>query len=332
VNGISSGQIYYFNQSQSSDISPYKVLSPTPSGAIEQIVPTTLTNNQRDVLVSSFLTPELGFSVIPGGVQRFHFHFLKGASGHDIEIYATIQLADSSGTPLAPSISSGLSEIGWIDNVTPVELTTDLTLPTTTIDPTNRMIVRIYASNYNSATHTINWYTEGTQYYSFVITSVAVLYATSGTSGSSGTSGGTGSSGSAGSSGTSGSNGSSGATGTNGTSGTSGLLAASNILITTSANITTDTQGSSGGVNYPQHGRNVMINNGATAITISMSNTSIPTDFIASYTKIGTATITFTFSALNIVFPNGNLLSGGPGSSALLTRNGSTAYLLINNV
>jgi len=105
-----------------------------------------------------------------------------------------------------------------------------------------------------------------------------------------------------------------------------------NILITTSSNITTDTLGSSGGVNYSQNGRNVMINNGATAITLTMFNTSTPTDFIASYTKIGTATITFTFSALGIIFPNGNLLSGGPGSTALLMRNGSTAYLLINNV
>lgn len=107
---------------------------------------------------------------------------------------------------------------------------------------------------------------------------------------------------------------------------------ASNILITTATNITNATQGSSGGVDYPQHGRNVMINNGATAITLTTDVGSTPTDFIASYTKVGTATITFTFTGLTIVFPNGNLLSGGPGSTALLTRNGSTAYLLINNV
>ena len=59
----------------------------------------------------------------------------------------------------------------------------DLTLPTTTIDPTNRMIVRIYLSNNDSNTHSVNWYTEGTSYYSFVITSVGVVGGTSGSSG-----------------------------------------------------------------------------------------------------------------------------------------------------
>lgn len=107
-----------------------------------------------------------------------------------------------------------------------------------------------------------------------------------------------------------------------------------NILITTSSNITTDTLGSSGGVNYSQNGRNVMINNGATPITFTVNIANTPTDFIASYTKLGvsSAIITFTFVGFLIVYPNGNLLSGGPGSTALLTRNGGTMYLLINNI
>jgi hypothetical protein len=108
---------------------------------------------------------------------------------------------------------------------------------------------------------------------------------------------------------------------------------ASNILITTNANITTQTTGTSGGISYTQNGRNVMINNGATAITVAATVASTPTDFIASYTKIGTATITFTFTGTGFVFitPNGAVLSGNAGSTALLTKNGSTVYLLINN-
>ena len=50
----------------------------------------------------------------------------------------------------------------------------DLVLTTTTIDPTNRMIVKIYCNNDDSSTHNITWYTEGTSYYSFVKTSVSV--------------------------------------------------------------------------------------------------------------------------------------------------------------
>ena len=110
-----------------------------------------------------------------------------------------------------------------------------------------------------------------------------------------------------------------------------------NILIgsgTGMGNITTQTTGTSGGISYPQNGRNVMINNGATAITVAATVASTPTDFIASYTKIGTATITFTFTGTGFVFitPNGAVLSGNAGSTALLTKNGSTVYLLINNI
>jgi hypothetical protein len=107
-----------------------------------------------------------------------------------------------------------------------------------------------------------------------------------------------------------------------------------NILITTSSNITNQTTGTSNGVSYSQNGRNVMINNGATPITFTANIANTPTDFIASYTKLGvsSATITFTFVGFIIVFPNGNLLSGNPGSTALLIRNEGTIYLLINNV
>ena len=157
-------------------------------------------------MISDYITEELGFAVIPGGVQRFHTHLLKQASNDQIQFYVEIQLTDSSGTPIGPTLSSGSSEIGWVDASTPVEVTVDLTLPTTTIDPTNRMIVRLYLDNNNSSAKSVVYYTEGTSYYSFVLTSVGVVGSTSGTSGSSGTSGANGSSGSSGTSGINGAN------------------------------------------------------------------------------------------------------------------------------
>jgi len=107
-----------------------------------------------------------------------------------------------------------------------------------------------------------------------------------------------------------------------------------NILITTTSNITTETLGTSGGGSWSQNGRNAMINNGATAITITANTVSTPTDFIASYTKVGSATISFLFTGAGKVevVPNGSVLGGDPGSTALLTKNGNTFYLLINNL
>ena len=211
-NGISVGAVYYFNQSQASDVSPYKVLTTVPDG-VQQTLVVNMTGSQQNKLVSSFLTPQLGFVVIPAGTQRFHFHYLKQAENDLIEAYVTIQLANSSGTVIGPTISSGIAAVGWIDASTPDEVTTDITLPTTGIDPTNRMIVKLYLNNMNSSGNSTTWYTEGNSYYSFVITTVGVIAGTSGSSGTSGTSGSSGIKGATGSNGSSGTSGSSGLVG-----------------------------------------------------------------------------------------------------------------------
>ncbi len=213
--GISAGATYYFNQSVPSDVSPFRELSINPSAGSEQIVTTPLTSLQQNVQVSSFLTPELGFAVIPGGTQKFNFHFLKQAEANNIQVYATTQLANAAGTPIGSVQTSGSSAIGWIDASTPVEVVCELTLPTTTIDPTNRMIVRIYVSNNDNQVRSINWYTEGSQYYSFVVTTTGVV-------GNQGPQGAQGPTGPQGTNGTDGAQGAQGPSGTNGTNGAQG--------------------------------------------------------------------------------------------------------------
>jgi hypothetical protein len=69
-------------------------------------------------------------------------------------------------------LTSAETLIGWVDASTPIEVGCDLTLPTTVIDPTNRMIVKLYLNNDDNNTHSVIWYTEGTSHYSFVITSL----------------------------------------------------------------------------------------------------------------------------------------------------------------
>jgi len=188
-NGISAGQVYYFNESINSDVSGYKLLTTEPSTGTTQTVTTNLTGSQQNVLVSDSITPQLGFNVIPGGVQRFHLHYLKQASNDNIDAYVEIQLADSSGTPIGPTITSNIALIGWVTSVIPVEVNVDIVLPTTTIDPTNRMIARLYLNNNTSSSKSVVYYTEGNSYYSFVLTSVGAIAGTSGSSGSSGYSG-----------------------------------------------------------------------------------------------------------------------------------------------
>jgi hypothetical protein len=102
-----------------------------------------------------------------------------------------------------------------------------------------------------------------------------------------------------------------------------------NILITSEIGITTQTLGTNGGLEYSQDGRNVMIANGAVPIQVTATNAS--SSFIASYTKLGTGIITFASSPAPIA-PYGTQLYGKEGSTALLTKNGTTVYLLVNNL
>ena len=208
--GISAGQIYYFNLSATASVAGYRDLStePLPNGGTYST--TSLAGNETGKLVNAFITEPLGFSLIPGGTQRFHLHFIKGAVGHDIEAYVNIRLTDNAGTPIGPTLSTNKTYIGWNDATTTVEVFVDLTLPTTGIDPTNRMIANIYLDNKDSNARTVQWHTEGTDDYSYVVTSVGVV---NGTSGTSGVNGATGSNGTNGTSGTSGINGAVGATG-----------------------------------------------------------------------------------------------------------------------
>ena len=100
------------------------------------------------------------------------------------------------------------------------------------------------------------------------------------------------------------------------------------ITITTAVSITTDT---TSGV-YGQHGRHNKISNGANAINIECVSTS-NADFVASYEKIGTATITFTAGAgITLTTLSGTAaMTGVAGSKACLSRNGNIYYLQITN-
>ena len=78
-----------------------------------------------------------------------------------------------------------------------------------------------------------------------------------------------------------------------------------------------------------------MINNSGTDIIFSV-NTGATTNFIASYTKLGAANITFSAGTASLIaFPNIEpvvILDGLAGSTALLTRTNNSYYLLINNI
>lgn len=103
-----------------------------------------------------------------------------------------------------------------------------------------------------------------------------------------------------------------------------------NITITTSSSITTNTLSTINSFN--QNGRNIVLSNGVNAINLTCEITS-DSKFVASYTKLGSAAITFTAgSGATLVQVDGTaILNGAVGSTACLTRSGNTFYLQISN-
>ena len=103
-----------------------------------------------------------------------------------------------------------------------------------------------------------------------------------------------------------------------------------NITITTSSSITTNTLSTINSFN--QNGRNVILSNGVNAINLTCEITS-DSKFVASYTKLGSAAITFTAgSGATLVQVDGTaILNGAVGRTACLTRSGNTFYLQISN-
>ncbi|WP_294962377.1 hypothetical protein [uncultured Flavobacterium sp.] len=102
----------------------------------------------------------------------------------------------------------------------------------------------------------------------------------------------------------------------------------SQITITTTTSITTDTLDTNG---KKQLGKNVIINNGASAINITVNG---GTDFCASYLKHGAGAITFVQAAgRTLVQVNASAtLNGAAGSTATISSIGTTDYLRISNM
>jgi hypothetical protein len=101
----------------------------------------------------------------------------------------------------------------------------------------------------------------------------------------------------------------------------------SQIIITTTVSITTDTLDNLG---YTQKGKNVVIDNGVNAINITVNG---GTDFLASYLKHGTGAITFVQGAGRTLtqVDATSVLSGVVGSTATISSVGTIDYLRISN-
>ena len=151
-----------------------------------------------------------GTLAIPAGNWTFNGWFYVSSGTTCTIKYEVCKLAISGvSTVLFTTASS--SVITSTSAITPSEIVTNYTIPSDiTILTTDRIIVRVLASNSSVTARTVHFLYQGTTFASHIETTLTVI-GVNGTNGTSGTSG------------TTGTTGTSGTSGTTGTSGTSGL-------------------------------------------------------------------------------------------------------------
>jgi hypothetical protein len=222
--GASTGKTYWFNTSQTSSVPTYSVLATSPSGAPQQLTTGVAPGSTNNHLVASYITEPLGFMTVPGGSQLFHLHFIKPGSNDNLFTYVELQLANSAGVPYPGSFTTSTEYIDW-NAGNPSLVLPEVTLATFTLSTTDRMIARIYINNTDATSHSYTFYTEGSQYYSYVLTSLEVI-GNPGATGPTGPIGATGATGPQGEIGATGPQGEIGATGAQGIQGPTGAQGA----------------------------------------------------------------------------------------------------------
>jgi hypothetical protein len=121
--------------------------------------------------MQQFISEEFGFTLIPAGAQRFYLFFTKPTNGSDVYAFARLKLADSTGTVLATIGDTDETAISF-DGANPVLVQCEIVFPSSAVDETDRMIIVVYARNADSTARSIDFYTEGSNHYSYVVTSL----------------------------------------------------------------------------------------------------------------------------------------------------------------
>jgi hypothetical protein len=170
--GSGGGIVYYLNLSNSQ--TPYREFSPTPTSAAEQSSGISI-NNGATATIAEFLSP-LGLpnvNVLPGGIWAFHLHSNKTTSNASFQIFAEVWKRSSGGTETLLFTTD--SEPVLSTSPTINMQICDAYFSGCPLDVSDRILVKVNATNTSNQAHTITLYTEGGQHYSYATTTFAVL-------------------------------------------------------------------------------------------------------------------------------------------------------------
>ena len=165
--GGAGGQIYYFNLSNNQ--TPYKEFSVFGLNNSEQFATVSVDSGVSST-IQSFLTP-IGYPntlLIPSAYWSFYLHSYKEDSNANFELYCDIYIRTSGGSETYLFSTDPTDNILESPNVTMV--LTDGYFSGCSINTSDRILIKVNATNIGVSTKTITLFSEGSQHYSYGVT------------------------------------------------------------------------------------------------------------------------------------------------------------------
>lgn len=163
VPGSIGSTAYYLNQTVTQ--SPYKEFTSVPTTAAEQDTATTIASGATAV-IGAYQTPAgvPNTTSIPAGLWQFFLHLYSNVASDDWDVYVEVYKRDLGGIETL-LFTTDLESVTNMSTSTTMYLL-DGVFPTTSLLTTDRIVVKVLATNMGPGSQTIHMVTEGSAHYS----------------------------------------------------------------------------------------------------------------------------------------------------------------------
>jgi hypothetical protein len=165
--GSGGGQLFYLNLSQSEGSN--RLLSTTASTSPQQTSGVTISSGVTSS-IASFQSPQLNTILIPGGVWSFHLHSYKEDTNSSFDIFVEVYKRTSGGAQTLLFQTEPTTVL--TDSPLPSMQITEAYFSGTSLVVSDSIVTIVRATNIGNQTKIITLVTEGTTYYSYVVSSL----------------------------------------------------------------------------------------------------------------------------------------------------------------
>jgi hypothetical protein len=165
--GSGGGQLFYLNLSQSEGSN--RLLSTTASTSPQQTSGVTISSGVTSS-IASFQSPQLNTILIPGGVWSFHLHSYKEDTNSSFDIFVEVYKRTSGGTQTLLFQTEPTTVL--TDSPLPSMQITEAYFSGTSLVVSDSIVTIVRATNTGNQSKIITLVTEGTTYYSYVVSSL----------------------------------------------------------------------------------------------------------------------------------------------------------------